>query len=418
MRKIYTGIDIGSDSIKIVVSEMHNHKMNVLASTSVRSNGIKKGIIMNEELVINSLKDALKDIENSIGVKIDKAIATVPANDRNFNVVSGQTPVLASDNTINGEDIVSVLHEAAIDKVGANEELVSIVPITFNIDDVGNVVDPRGKRGKYLGVKAVLATVPKSNIYKVMNVLNSCDVEVVDIVFGSIGDYYESKTKQTDKVLGAIINIGYETTNVSIFNKGILIKNDIIELGSKNIDKDISYVYKISVAKARDLKENFAVGSRRYADVNDIVEIETKDGKKVAINQYELSEVVEARLVELLKLAKKEINHLTKRKISYIIVTGGVTELAGFNYVIENTLGINATTLNITTMGIRDNKFSTSAGIIKYLDNKLEMRDSNYSMFDEGQLGELMSNKRSILKSSNESIVGKVFGYFAGNKEG
>ena len=134
MRKIYTGIDIGSDSIKIVVGEIYNHKMNVLASTSVRSNGIKKGIITNEELVVESLKEAVKNIENNIGVKIDKAITTVPANDRVFNVVSGQTPVLASDDTVTGEDIVSVLHEAAIDKVSANEELVSIVPITFNID--------------------------------------------------------------------------------------------------------------------------------------------------------------------------------------------------------------------------------------------------------------------------------------------
>lgn len=413
MRKIYTGIDIGSDSIKIVVGEMNNAKMHVLASTSVRSAGIRKGIIVDENLAIDSLKLALDDIESNIGIRIKKAITTVPSNNREFSVVSASTPI--EDEEVTGEDIVSVLHEATVDKIDLGEELVSIIPITFSVDDTENLIDPKGRKGQYLGVKAVLSTVPKINIYKVMNVLNSCDIEVIDIVFGSIGDYYEVKSKQTDKSLGAIINIGSETMNVSIFNKGILIKNSIIELGSKNIDKDISYVYGLDSATSRNLKENFAASSRRYADVNDVIELETKDNKKIVINKYELSEVVEARLVELLKLAKKEINHLTKRKISYIIVTGGITELAGFNYVVENTLGINASNMNITTMGIRDNKYSTSAGLIKYLDSKLEIRDNEYSMFDNAQIHELMNNKKSILKTNNETLVGKVFGYFTGN---
>lgn len=419
MRKIYTGVDIGSDSIKIVVGEIFNEKMNVLTSTSVRSAGIRHGIIIDEDLVIDSLKLALEEIETDIGVKIDKAITTVPANDRCFSVVSGTTPIdINGEEVVNEDHISSVLHEAVVDKIDYGEELVSIIPITFSVDDIDNIIDPRGRSGKYLGVKAVLSTVPKENIYKVINVLNSCNIEVVDIVFGSIGDYFEAKNKSYDKELGAVINIGSETVNVSIFNKGILIKNSIIDLGSKNIDKDISYVYHLDLNSARNLKENFAVGSRRYADINDITEITTKDNKKITINQYELSEVVEARLVELLKLAKKEINHLTKRKISYIIVTGGITELAGFNYVIENTLGISAVNMNITTMGIRDNKFSTAAGLIKYLNDKLEIRDKNYSMFNSYQIESMMNNKNSVLKTNNTSLVGKVFGYFTSNKEG
>lgn len=416
MRKIYTSIDFGSDSIKMVVGEIYNHKMNVLSSTNVRSAGVRKGIIIDESLATESLKLAITEIENSLGIKIDKAITTVPSNNSSFCVVSGEIPISQkNDNIVNGNDIVAVLQEAAIDKVKEQEELVSIVPITFSVDETDNIIDPKGRKGKYLGVKAVLTTAPKNNVHQVMKVLNNCHIEVVDTVFSSIGDYYEVKTSQTERTLGAIINIGSETMNLSLFNKGILIKNSIIELGSKNIDKDISYVYGIDLVTARNLKENFAVSSRRYADINDIVEIQTKNSNSIAINQYELSEVVEARLIELLKLAKKEINHLTKRKISYIIITGGITELAGFNYVVENILGINAHTMNITTMGIRDNKYSTASGLIKYLNSKLEMRDHDYSMLDDNQVKEIINSKKSILKTTNDTIVGKVFGYFTGN---
>ncbi len=415
MREIYTGIDIGSDSIKIVVSEFLDDRFNILASTNVRSTGIKKGLVVDKELAINSLKLALKEIEPSIGVKIDKAIVTVPANERRFSVVSGNTRINSEDGLVTGEDIVSSLEDAVIEKLQDKESLVTIIPITFTVDDKESVQDPKGLHGEYLEVKAVLAAAPKRTIIPFLEVFESCGIEVIDITFGSIGDYYEAKNNDLDKKLGAVINIGSEKIDVSIFNKGIIIKQDNIELGSKNIDKDISYIYGVDLTTSRTLKENFAVCSRRYADVNDVLEIETKSGDRVIINQYEISEIVESRVVELLKLAKKQINALTKRKISYIIVTGGISELTGFSYVVENTLGINANTLNITTIGIRNNKYSSAFGIIKYYHEKLKLREQTLSMFDEDKIDEMLNNKRSIKKTTNDTIVSKVFGYFIGN---
>lgn len=415
MREIYTGIDIGSDSIKIVVSEFLDDRFNILASTNVRSTGIKRGLVVDKELAINSLKLALKEIEPSIGVKIDKAIVTVPANERRFSVVSGNTRINSEDGLVTGEDIVSSLEDAVIEKLQNKESLVTIIPITFTVDDKESVQDPKGLHGEYLEVKAVLAVAPKRTIIPFLEVFESCGIEVIDITFGSIGDYYEAKNNDLDKKLGAVINIGSEKIDVSIFNKGIIIKQDNIELGSKNIDKDISYIYGVDLTTSRTLKENFAVCSRRYADVNDVLEIETKSGDRVIINQYEISEIVESRVVELLKLAKKQINALTKRKISYIIVTGGISELTGFSYVVENTLGINANTLNITTIGIRNNKYSSAFGIIKYYHEKLKLREQTLSMFDEDKIDEMLNNKRSIKKTTNDTIVSKVFGYFIGN---
>lgn len=415
MRKIYTGIDIGSDSIKIVISEYFNDKFNVLASTCVQSKGVKKGIIVDKDLVINSFKDAIKDIESTIGIRIDEAIVTVPSNEKTLKITSGNTKIVGEDGVITGEDIINCLSDAIVDKVPDNEELVTIIPIAFSVDSIENILDPKGRKGEYLGIKAVMVTIPKKTLFSILEVCSKCEIEVKDVIFGTIGDYYEARGKDTENSIGAIINIGSETTDISIFNKGIIIKNDVITLGSKNIDKDISYMYGLDLTTSKELKENFAVCSRRYADNNDSVEIEVSKDDKITINQYELSEIVEARVIELLKLAKKDINHLTNRKISYIIVTGGITELVGFSYVVENVLGINASTMNITTPGIRNNKYSSASGIIKYFYEKLKLRDLNYTMFNETKLNELMSNKKNLLNTTNETIVSKVFGYFMGD---
>ena len=106
MRNIYTGIDLGSDSIKIVVAELVNDKFQVLASTAVKSLGIKKGLIVDHEMALRSLNQAIYEIEKVLGIRINKALVTVPSNSRNIKVVSGTIDV---EGAVNGKDIVSVL---------------------------------------------------------------------------------------------------------------------------------------------------------------------------------------------------------------------------------------------------------------------------------------------------------------------
>ena len=303
MRKIYTGIDVGSDSIKIVTSEFLNDRFYTLASVSVKSVGITRGIITDYDMALNSLNLAKKEIEKALGTSVNKAIITVPSNDRNLSVIEGSINLY--NEFVTGEDVTAVLGEASVDKVEENEEIVSIIPILFSLDEDRLTPNPNGAKSSVLGVKALLAKAPKKQVYSFLKLFADANIEVVDVTFNCIGDYFEARDKETDNTFGALINIGHEKTDVSIFNKGILIKNSIINLGSKNIDKDISYVYGIDINAARELKEKFALASRRYADINETVEFMADDKDKVTINQYEITEVVEARIVELLKLGDK-----------------------------------------------------------------------------------------------------------------
>jgi cell division protein FtsA len=268
--------------------------------------------------------------------------------------------------------------------------------------------------GEELSVKAVTTSIPKNNFRTVINLLKECEIEAVDVCFSSIGDYFEARNPDFDNGVSAIINIGYAKTEVSIFNKGIMIKNSIIDSGSKLIDKDLSYIYNIKLGQARKLKENFAVSNTRYSDISDVMELVNKNGEEVTVNQLEVSEIVEARIVNLLKLAKKEINVLTNREISYIIITGGISELAGFEYVVENIFDRRTSTLNIRTMGIRNNMYSSSYGIIKYFHNKLDLRGLSYSMVSEAEAESLISTKGKVSSKNNDNIINKVFGYFSG----
>ncbi|MCI8588988.1 MAG: hypothetical protein HFG40_04975, partial [Bacilli bacterium] len=264
MKKIYTSIDLGSYGIKMIVSECINGAFHVLAATNVRSKGIKNGIITDLESAIVSLQKAKKDIEEMIGVSINQAIVSVPSDKIEFSIVTGET-ALNPETMIDTPEISKVLHEAILGNIKEERELVTIMPISFHVDDKDGIKDPKGMMGQKLLVKAVIATVPKPLLKETLILLKTCEITPVDVCLKAVGDYFEAKTPEIDDKVGAIINLGYDNVEVSIFNKGIMIKNEKIEMGSKVIDLEIMKRYFVKRGVARSLKENFAISNTRYA---------------------------------------------------------------------------------------------------------------------------------------------------------
>lgn len=409
MKHVYTSIDIGTDTIKVAVCELFNNKLNLLAASSVKSEGIKKGLIVNEELAKEKIEQALSDVEDMLGINIKKIIVSIPCYNASFTLVNGKTSI-NEDVGVLGKDISRVLENGVKNADIGNNEVVNILPIDFGLDLENGIIDPKGKSGKILTSRAVLVTVPKKNIYSIVSLLENLGLEVVDISINPVGDINIFKNKDTETKVGAVINIGYDTTNVSIYNKGIIIKNSILELGSRNIDNDISYIYKVSNTDSIKLKEKFALAHKRYAGKNNFYEITNKLGEKIKINQFELSEVVMSRIEEILVLARKEINLLTKREVDYIIITGGTSSMDNFQVVSEEVLGNNASIGNIRILGIRNNKYSCVVGNIINFINNLKLKNIDYTMIEE--LEDFKTNKNNIMNVINETMLGKVFGYF------
>ena len=412
MSNIYTGIELGTSSIKIVVLEKTDDQYHVLASVSSASSGIKNGQVVDMKQAIVSIKEALKQVDEMLGVKITKVVACVPPTDCRMDIVVGSSNVEDTE-CITGEDICNALSDALRGQDFEEYELITATPISFKVDGKENIKDPKGMSGDVLETRVVISTLPKEGLYRILEVLKLSGVETVDIAFTSTGDYYAIKNDKYDGIVGAIINIGETSTNISVFNKGIQIKHAIIPVGSYNVDRDIAYIFKIENSEARKLKETFAVSLNSYADNNDVVEVKDIYGEKKLLSQVGVSKIVEARLREILKFAKNEIKNLTNREIRYIIITGGLSELAGFSYLIEEEFGSLAKVCNISTMGIRHNKYSSTLGIVKYFDDKLSLRGKSYNMLNNEDIESLISTGQKL--TNNDNIISKVFGHFFDN---
>lgn len=407
MRKIFTSIDIGTDSIKIATIEYYNSSYNVLAAVSVKSSGVKQGLIVNATDVSNAIKKGVKMIESRLGTKVDKVLAIVPSHNATFDMVTGEVKVDNEENKVTGDVIFSCMQNSIKKSLQATREVVTVFPVEYKLDKNAKIDNPLGMTGKNLSLKAVVSSVPKKNVYSVVSIIENLDIEVIDILYSTTANYYAIKTKDLDNKVIAMVDIGEDITKVGILNKGVLIKESLLPIGSKNIDNDIASKYKLAnKEEAKEIKEKFAVSNRKYADTDEIMQCTNKTGEVIEIDQYRLSEIIESRVVDILKNVKNELNNLTNREIGYIIITGGMTGQLGFNAIVEELFVRNSSVMNLGVIGIRDNKYSSCLGIVKYFIEKLELREKEYTMFSEEKIEEMLSTRKKV---GAAGVLSKIF---------
>ena len=406
MRKIFNSIDIGTDEVKLVTAELYNGKYNILCSTSVKTSGVRQGLIVNLVGITNSIKKCVRLAENKLGTKIDKVIAVIPSQNISFDIVTGKSKVTTEDGTVDGKAIFNSIGNAIKSKITNETEIVTTNPIEYKLDNKTKVKDALGLKAKEISSRVVISSVPKKNVYSVVNILENLGIEVIDICFSSIGNYYAIKTPELDSKVVAMVDIGEEKTNVAILNKGVMIKESILPFGGNVLDDEIAFNYKTKDADSRKIKEEFAVVNRKYADVDENYKCINRINQEVIINQYRLAEILEKKAVEMLKSIKNEINNLTKREIGYIIITGGITTMQGFNTIVEELFVRNATVMNLGIIGIRNNKYACSYGVIKYFVEKLDLREKKYTMYGDEKIEEIMSTRK---KKGATGVLGKVF---------
>lgn len=413
MRKILAGIDLGSDTLKLVVAEDFKNKVMVLATAMVPSKGIKNGFIVDPMELIPCLKELFQKAEDILGLPIRKVIASIPSIDAKFHMNEGYTTIEEIEQTIRPIDLIRAMQASVYNQIESNEELATIMPISYKVDEEP-VANPIGMTGKKCTVKTIFTTVPKKNIVPILKCFEKIGIEVIDTTFGCVGDYFEFINSKLDESIGAIINLGHTTTTVSIFNKSILTNTATLNIGAEHIENDLSYMFKVPKNEAKQIRLNLCLAHKRGVSATNRKEYTTKTKEKIVISEYEATEVASSRIEEILKLAKKQINLLTKKEIHYIIITGGISEMPNFSNLVEEIFGHFAKIATTKELGLRNNTYSTAIGFVKYYLDKLELRNQEFTIFSEEELEQLSGIGKKININDN-SVLGKLFGYFFDN---
>lgn len=407
MRKIFTALDIGSNTIKVVVGEFIGTKLNILSAVKVTSRGYVNNYILDKEALISRIKEAISKTEEELNIKIRKVILNVPTYNLDFKLTDGRVEL--EENVVKSNDIVRLLQDVSKNKIDHKNEIICTLPIMFKVDDE-ETISPYGKHGNILYVKSILVSTDKKAIYDLATIVNSCNLDIIDITTTGLVDYYNFKSKELDTKNIAIVNLGSTTTNISIFSKGIFINNKIIDDGGFYIDKEIASVYNIKRNETEYLKEKLALAVINNADEKETITLTNKNGEEITVNQYELSKIVSEKMDNLLKIIKKNINLLTKKEISYIIITGGLSEIKDINLLINNVFNKNGKIGKINNLGARDNSYSVALGMLKYFNSKLLLRNREFSSLTEEEIDAMCTISEK--NTSKNSLISRVVGYF------
>lgn len=411
MRKIMSCLDIGNASIKFIVAEIKDRNLYVLTSSIVSNEALKKDMTMDYIVLEEQIKKILSDTKEKLGIEIKKTLLVIPSDTVSFTINRAKIDIKNEDNLITVKDMLKVVNLSGKNVIQDNMELVNITPLYYTLDDSSQTDLPINTFSKSLEVKSIITSSTKEDVYKYLKILDNLGISVVDISYDVVGNYFALKNHDMDATCGVIVDIGYLSTSVSIYNKGVLVNTEKIKVGSFNVLKDISYVYKISLESAKDVYKRVGLGNSKNASNLDKVEIKDNNGDKLIVNQVNLSEIIESRVQEILRMAKKQINTLTKRQISYIICTGGIANIGDFDLNVLEVFGKNARTCYITTIGIRDTRYASALGLIKWYDYNAKLKNYDYSILSLEEQEEF-SKEESEAKTSSNSIIGKVFDYF------
>ena len=411
MRKIMSSLDIGYASIKLIVAEINKKKLYVLTSSIVNNDAVKKDMTIDYDILEGIIKKLLSDAKEKLGIEIKKTLLTIPTDSASFTINRARIDIKNEDNLITTDDMIKVVNLSGKNVVQDNMELVNITPLYYTLDDSSKTDIPVNTFSRSLEVKSIITSSSKDDVYKYLKVLDNLGVSVVDISYDVVGNYFAFKSDDMDTTCGIIIDIGYLSTSISVYNKGVLVNTLKIKVGSLNVLKDISYIYKISLESAKEVYKKLGLGSSKNANNLEKIELKDNNGDKLIINQVNLSEIIESRVQEILSMAKKQINTLTKRQISYIICTGGIANIGDFDLNVLEIFGKNARIGYINTIGIRDTRYASTFGLIKWYDYNAKLKNYDYSILNLEEQEEF-SKEESEAKTSSNSIIGKVFDYF------
>ncbi len=342
---ILTALDIGSDSVKLVVGQQvpRKNSFDVLAASKIPSRGVRKGEVVRVKKLIPIIDAAVEDAEKQAGLRIKKCLLSINGNHLSTIASKGLVSVSRADQKISEEDIQRVVQQTQALKLPANKEVLDTVQREFIIDGEGGIKEPLGLHGMRLELEALLVCVFSPVLDNLMQVVEEAGLRIEnDIVPAPLATARACLNFEQKDLGVALVEIGAETTSLSVFEEGSLVDFLVIPVGSANITNDIAIGLRTEIETAENIKKDFGSlikskkGRTKTKGKNNI-EIPEKD---LVCPKKKLESIIESRIAEIFNQVEKELKRISKQDLlpAGIVLTGGGSLLPGIEEYVKQKL--------------------------------------------------------------------------------
>ena len=339
--EIVVGLDIGTTKICAIVGEITENGIDIIGIGSHPSKGLRKGVVVNIEATVASIRRSIEEAELMAGCEIANVYTGIAGGHiKGFN---SQGFVAVKDKEVREADITRVIDAAKAVAIPLDREVIHVLPQEFIIDEQGGIKEPLGMSGVRLEAKVHIVTGAVSSAQNIVKCANRTGLNVSDIVLQPLASS-EAVLSEDEKELGVcLVDIGGGTTDIAIFSGGSIVHTAVIALGGNNLTSDIAIGLRTPAHEAERIKQKYGCALVSMVDKEDTIEVPSVGGRQPRVlGRPILCEILEPRVEEIFQLVQREIQRCGYEELlaSGVVITGGSTLLAGMPELAEEVLGL------------------------------------------------------------------------------
>ena len=327
---LVVGLDIGTTKICTVVGEVVEGQCNIIGLGTFPSKGLRKGVVINIESTVQSIKKAIEEAELMAGCRISSVYAGIAGG--HIKGINSHGVIAVKNREIGPNEVKRVIDDASAVAIPMDREVIHIIPQEFIVDDQDGIKDPIGMSGVRLEGRVHIVTGAITSAQNIIKCANRAGLDVDDIVLEQLGSSDAVLTPEEKELGVTIIDIGGGTTDLVIFINGSIKHTAVFSLAGSHVTSDISVGLRTPLEEAEKIKKRYGCALSSLVRKDETIEVPSVGGRKPRIlSRQTLAEIIEPRVEEILTLVHNEVVRMGYANLmaSGVILTVGSAILEG-----------------------------------------------------------------------------------------
>ena len=399
---LIVGLDIGTTKICAVVGEISGSDINIIGIGTHPSIGLRKGVVINIESTVESIKKAVEEAELMAGCEISSVcIGIAGGHITGFN---SRGIVAIKGSEISENDVERVIDAARAVAIPMDREVIHVLPQEFIVDDESGIQNPVGMAGVRLEAKIHIVTGAVASAHNLVKCANRSGLDVSDIVLESLASGEAVLTDEEKQLGTALLDLGGGTTDLAIFSGKNIKHTFVLALGGNNLTNDIAVGLRAPQTEAEKIKKKYGTCLAQDVGNDETIEVPGLGGRKPRkLPRQILGEILEPRMEEIFELIHREIFRAGMENIipSGFVLTGGtallseVTEVAESIFHLPTRLGKPQGIAGLVDV-VNNPMYATGVGLVLYGARNQDAK--KFRIRDKNIFNRLMSRMRRWFK--------------------
>jgi cell division protein FtsA len=329
---VLVALDVGTSKVVALIGEVaRDGRLTIIGKGVADSSGMKKGVVINIDQTVASIRSAREAAERLSGYRVESAIVGVGGNHVESQNSRGAVAVSGPRREVTREDVDRATEVARAVTIPSNREVLHVLPRGFVVDGQEGVRDPLGMSAVRLEVETLIVHAGATAVQNLSKCVQRADVRIDELGAASLAAG-EAVLTETERELGvAVADFGAGTIDLGLFLDGSPFHTSVLPLGGNNVTNDVAIGLKTSLDVAEELKIRHATADPASVDKAEEVTVEGIDQEQGSASRLELAQIVEARMREVFEKIGEEISHAGAVGLlpAGLVLTGGAAQLAG-----------------------------------------------------------------------------------------